>query len=1126
MKNKMMTGVSVLSLSALLLTSQVVAQEAAAPKEDDTVVVVVGVRKSLQTAQKIKQNADTVVDSITAADIGAFPDKSVAEALQRVAGITVSRFAASGDTSHFSAEPSVVLVRGLNQVRSEFNGRDSFNANSSRGLSWGDVSPELMSGVDSYKNSTADMIEGGLAGTINLKTRVPFDQKGQLFAGGFEYAHGSVSNKSAPSYSALYSNRWSTPIGDVGLLFQYANSKVITGTEGIEIGRMLRVADSATGLANDGTDFTWNGVTSKVNYVPNGISIRENEYDRRRDGIAVAAQWQNPDKTMLATMQYNRSNYSNDWFEYATQFSVGDAQPLGAGHIESNSDRFRGPSALKFASDGVFQNGVLQSPGGWAAFQNGGGLTGTQKINAALPRTVNGVTAPLFKITDCYTPSWASATEHICDGRRGADAANETRWSDSESMTQDLSFNFKWSVTDRFRTQFDVQFVDATTTNYDVSVSNLSHALLNIDLSGKRGTITPQQSTVLNFPGTASDPAGLSNPMNYYTPWVMDHTEDSAGNELAVRLDGEYDLNWSIFDSVKFGVRRAEREQDVNWSTYNWGGINPLWSNPQDSAGKSARFWNGKSPWPADFLVGHNFSQDGLLKGVAPDLAYQYINVDYIKSQDVLNATFASPLNASWVPLNKRSGVDANGYLPVERLKVQENVSSVYLMTKFGGKDQISFNNMSLSGNFGVRYVETEVSSTGGTQFAELRTVFLPDGVTPAPVVNGTSLAFANAASAADKAFANKGFTLDKLSSVTSNVLPSLNLKLKVSDKLQFRFAISRNLSRADMGVYKNYTGMGIVNGPNNATPPPGFACRNASNAIVPCFVMGIIPPATTATNIPNPAAVNFTYNPVYTATTGNAAIKPVTSDNIDLTAEYYFAAVGNLTLNLFKKEFHDLIIQGQAASCNYDALGVATCQGQSVRDYTNNGVTRSVFVKRPINIDQDASLQGFEISGQRYFDFLPAPFNGFGIQANYTFIDSQMPNNFITPATGNGETGVPETFSGLPLEGLSEHQYNAIVMYEKGKWAGRLAYNWRSEYLVTIQDCCIKVPVWQDEYGQLDGSVRYKLTDNWELNLQGSNLLNAETVLTQQVDNTGRTEKRSWFRNDRRIQFGARFKY
>jgi TonB-dependent receptor len=144
---------------------------------------VVGVRKSLASAQQIKKNADTVVDSITATDIGAFPDKSVAEALQRVPGITVSRLQSSDDSSHFSAEPAGVLIRGLTQVRTEFNGRDSFSADAARGLNFNDISPELMAGVDSYKNQTAEMIEGGIAGTVNLRTRLPFDSKDQVISG-------------------------------------------------------------------------------------------------------------------------------------------------------------------------------------------------------------------------------------------------------------------------------------------------------------------------------------------------------------------------------------------------------------------------------------------------------------------------------------------------------------------------------------------------------------------------------------------------------------------------------------------------------------------------------------------------------------------------------------------------------------------------------------------------------------------------------------------------------------------------------------------------------------------------------------------------------------------------------
>ena len=223
---------------ATLLAPWAMAQDAAAPaentnttaKSDDelTEILVTGIRKALETSQEIKKNADTVIDSITASDIGAFPDKSVAEALQRMSGVTVTRFAASGDTTHFSAEPSGVVIRGLPQVRSEFNGRDSFNANSSRGLSFSDVSPELMAGVDTYKNATADMIEGGIAGTVNLRTHVPFDSEGFVAAFSGELGYGNLAQEAKPSGSMLISNRWDTGLGEFGLMANAAYSQVIT----------------------------------------------------------------------------------------------------------------------------------------------------------------------------------------------------------------------------------------------------------------------------------------------------------------------------------------------------------------------------------------------------------------------------------------------------------------------------------------------------------------------------------------------------------------------------------------------------------------------------------------------------------------------------------------------------------------------------------------------------------------------------------------------------------------------------------------------------------------------------------------------------------------------------------
>jgi len=143
-------------------------------------VVTTGIRQSLKDARDLKRNADTAIDSITASDVGALPDLSVAEALARVPGVVVQRFdITSNNGGDFpSPEGGGNLIRGLTLVRSEYNGRDTFSANGGRSLDFGTVPPELIGAVDVYKNTSADLIEGGIGGTINLRSLEPFDKDG------------------------------------------------------------------------------------------------------------------------------------------------------------------------------------------------------------------------------------------------------------------------------------------------------------------------------------------------------------------------------------------------------------------------------------------------------------------------------------------------------------------------------------------------------------------------------------------------------------------------------------------------------------------------------------------------------------------------------------------------------------------------------------------------------------------------------------------------------------------------------------------------------------------------------------------------------------------------------------
>ena len=315
--------------------------------DDLTEILVTGIRKALATSQDIKKEADTVVDSITASDIGAFPDKSVAEALQRMSGITVTRFAASGDTTHFSAEPSGVVIRGLPQVRSEFNGRDSFNANSSRGLSFGDVSPELMAGVDTYKNATADMIEGGIAGTVNLRTHVPFNSEGFVAAFSGEVGYGDLAEEAKPSGSLLVSNRWDTGIGEFGLMANAAYSETVQQSQGVQLLRFFNNEN----IAAFGGGTKW---------VPGGIDIRENTYTAParvarwpRNGAAPTSHCSRPCSTTVPSIRTTGRNTRSRPASVTRRPRRISCSPLRHRCPPS------APPPYEFDSNGVFMRGVI-----------------------------------------------------------------------------------------------------------------------------------------------------------------------------------------------------------------------------------------------------------------------------------------------------------------------------------------------------------------------------------------------------------------------------------------------------------------------------------------------------------------------------------------------------------------------------------------------------------------------------------------------------------------------------------------------------------------------------------------------------------------------------------------------
>jgi TonB-dependent receptor len=308
--------------SALALGSLAIALPTAAPaqqaqqaqKNDElTEIVVTGIRAQLESSQARKQAATELVDAVTAEDIGSLPDRSVTEVLQRIPGLAIGRVPEARDADRIAVEGAGVTVRGLSWVRSELNGHSSFSAKNSRTLGFEDIPPELLAGIDVYKNPSAQQTEGGLSGTVNLRTRLPFDSEGRKFSVSVEGAYGDLAQEWEPTGSLLYSDRKETGIGDLGFLVSASYSDLTSRTDTIHIDKYY--LDPGNEL--DGVGSNVSLVPGQAVFATGGIGWRSLEIARNRTGASAALQWKSPDEKVDAALQYFYSNATFDQDENA-----------------------------------------------------------------------------------------------------------------------------------------------------------------------------------------------------------------------------------------------------------------------------------------------------------------------------------------------------------------------------------------------------------------------------------------------------------------------------------------------------------------------------------------------------------------------------------------------------------------------------------------------------------------------------------------------------------------------------------------------------------------------------------------------------------------------------------------
>lgn len=1073
-------------------SSDQTASGGAAATGDEKEIVVTGIRASLANAQNIKKNSDTIVDAITAQDIGALPDRSVTEALQRVPGVSISRFAGANDPDHFSVEGSGVVIRGLNFVRSEFNGRDAFSAGvGGQSLNFADVPAELLGSVEVYKNVTAASIEGGLAGTVNLNTRKPFDNKGFHLGFDAEANYGDFEKKWSPTGSILISNTWDTGAGTFGLLGDVSYSRIRSRADGVQITNFQQRDNTLVQYQNGNGVLTCRNPLPSNNdtttlppsggycgqpsapgadgfadplanaFAPLGGQYRTQNFDRKRDGVAVAAQYESLDKSFLLTGQFIRSHTTNSWgehtFEAAPDLSEYSTFPVGCvqnnngpPYNGNNTTRAECPvgqfTNYKYDSNGLFQSGYITSPG-----------TGYRTSRSGDPATT-------------FFPTG------------GAQTTESRRQVYEENLVNDYGLNAQINAIPRLSINLDADYTTSHHQNFDVGIYTSTFADQELNLTGNLPSVITHKPNTLKagWAGSTntvlageSDAQYFADPNTSFWRAAIDHFEDSKGNEFQFSGNFTYDLGEGNFiDKIRFGARYADRDQTVRYSSYNWGMLSEVWAGYPVSVAQGG-------PANVEYYNFPNFFRGATN---APPGAYYYggdIVNDYagfkkfISNIESIARTQNGNTQGQFNNAAERPGaIPGSPYLPSEIQRVHVRDSAAYVMLPFKSDTLIS--GLTVSGNIGVRYVHTGLDSFGTSTIPTQGTLNVsdpyatrcavqaappnaPPGTAPSRPGGVCNLGPAGYAQLQQFAGTTATNIFSQARNSYSYWLPSFNLKVGLTNNFQVRLAASKVLTRPDEALIRNFQQV-TIDGNGN-----------------------------------------------FNSSVGNPYLKPARAWQFDATAEWYFSKVGSLTVDAFYKDVTGFFYQSVVS------LPVS-----------NNGVTFPLLTRGPANYNGHGKIKGVEVAYQQTFDFLPGFLSGLGVNANYSYImSSGLPNSFLN--TGSPPSVAATTVPGrLPLEGLSKHNANVTIFFEKGPISLRAAYNYRSKYLLTAADVIFPyTSIFQDASGQLDASAFFSVTKNIKLGVQGVNLTNSVTkTLQAYTSDPNLLAPRSYFVNDRRFSF------
>ncbi len=552
--------------------SAVPADGAAAPQQVEgpgEEIVVTGIRASQARSVEIKRNAASVVEAISAQDIGKLPDVTISDSLQRIPGVQIRREAGEG---------GAINIRGLPQVTTLMNGEQFLGANSVTTVqpNFTDIPSQLFSGATVFKSPTASLQQAGLSGTVDLLTRRPMDlKKGLTLSAAAEGQYGDRTEKWSPSANGLIAYHGER----FGVLVSAAYSDLTLGNS------FRGIQDYGVALNTEaGSDAVLNRDGSVTPANPGNFAVGNNGVSRGRPIRNSAGS--------LLGYDVNGDGDVNDAFitpqSHTAWNRITNRERFGA----NASLQFEINDALKLTADGFYTRQTQYDRTAGFQFQNVDWLsspflpTKSRDTGAVSPNGYNVNTVQEYSYS---LPSFDSYSETFRTKSESQNYNVQLDWQPSEQFKGTVRGIYGKASRKRDQAYTQFSLTNGTQWAYN-GVGNYPASLGGDRQFNPTGYQIYSQAATVDYSSGAPvfgfSPAFLaqaSDPSRYGLKTISSEGNQYQNGDLwAVRADGEYTADNGV--KLSFGGRYGERSVDQ----FTFDRVSPFYAGNTDNAANPA----------------------------------------------------------------------------------------------------------------------------------------------------------------------------------------------------------------------------------------------------------------------------------------------------------------------------------------------------------------------------------------------------------------------------------------------------------------------------------------------------------------------------------------------------------